>query len=372
LWLIGEAVFSDRRNLLICSPFLYFDIMGQKVPLLFILKNIKRYSVPKEWQGIFFVSSLSLQQDTLFTRSIKKFSYVTACSLEELFLARRLREVQTMVEDYWGLFPSNVSVELVGNRVRINITIDGEVVTYFRSTECELGLLQIFKDLRIEDGLLRHPRRVFGSFVFKKIETSVGTTVLWSQLEKEDVVEFFCDTENDNKYKLSLYKGLIDHKRFYECSDQHVRYAICALDVPNIVAPSKLDPQYYQMMMNEYEFKHGSSHDLIVANLITKISGKIIVPGDGLGRWAKVWAGEGVFTDPFKGESSHLRVEKKTIRETLTEHKESLNNTIILMYCSIFFEEEDWQILRYMLGRGNRVLYIDTRKREEHDFLFSS
>jgi len=175
-------------------------------------------------------------------------------------------------------------------------------------------------------------------------EEGTGEEIMTIQDEQGQEVVLFRETEiPDENYKIE--------------NDVRIRSAMFAIDIPNIVAASKLDPLYYKLMMNEYEFDHGMNHDLIVANVLPYISGDIIVPGDGKGRWAKVWPGVGYFSDPC---TSTEKVVNEDIKTTLTKHQEVKNKTFILMFCSVFMDKDDWLILS-RISKQNKVLVIDTR-----------
>jgi len=138
-----------------------------------------------------------------------------------------------------------------------------------------------------------------------------------------------------------------------------------SIDIPNIVAASKLDPIYYKLMMNDYEFQHGQNHDLIVSHLLPSVKGKIIVPGDGLGRWAKVWKEEGYFSDVVSVPARHSAVKTESILDTLKKNSTEVQGTVILMFCSVFMGDEEWTILEKMLKGGIKLIVIDTR---DHSF----
>jgi len=120
----------------------------------------------------------------------------------------------------------------------------------------------------------------------------------------------------------------------------------------------KTDPEAYALAMNEYEFDNGQNHQDLVDSVISQVEGPIVVPADGIGRWARVWSGVGLFSDRIKIKTTHWRVKQESIRETLLRLSEFKGCTLILMFCQVFMKEEHEIVTKYLQG-GGRLLYFD-------------
>jgi hypothetical protein len=278
----------------------------------------------------------------------------------DLYLQRRKVELEQVLVDYWGVMPKNIVLQVTETLTKLLILGDGvEIVS---STEPEHDWIKIFRDFNLEHGAIVKKSSSMRFLYFKLTETSVGTTVMVAKkwlTDPSSTPYAQIDAVGGNIY---LYEALpaIRYNRFFKTEDEIIRSRLMALNVPNLSSQSKLDPVYYKLMMNEYEFLARDVHDVIVAHLLPKLRGEIIVPADGLGRWAKAWAGVGIFTDPVRTEMTHPRVQQKNLTDTLSLVKSG--QTLILMYCTAFMTQSDWKLIyHYVSTEALKVLVIDTR-----------
>jgi hypothetical protein len=300
-----------------------------------------------------------LLNSAFLKRAYEVFEYKILESKEEKFRTRRYVQLSKMIEDYWGFLPRNLRIVYDVSRPDLDLEIDGSIKTF--SWEPEIEWVNLFRKYRKAGLDIKKPIFQDGVLGFKLLETSVGTTVLGCGLETTAGLELFTEVKKENGEIVKLYKTSEDDKYYEEITDMRIRHCVSALDNPRIVTPSKLDPVYYEMLMNEYEHAFGHIHDKIVANLLPYIEGRVVVPADGLGRWAKFYSGPGFFTDQVKDVRTNSKVVQMTISETLYRERDVSGSTFILMYCAAFFSEDDWKLLT-SISKRNKILMIDTRQ----------
>jgi hypothetical protein len=354
-----EKQARNVRTLLQYAPFIEVQFGNDYVPMAFLLLNYTRYSIPKSMQKLFYAAAAVLQQPGLAKDAYALLSYAKAETLEEKYVRRRTVELLKMISDYWGTLPKNVI--LVTKIYCTELTIGDK--TILGTTEPELQWLDHFRNYELQDNVLFRP--AFGGYYWYRIvRTSVGYDVYWAPSREGETSKNVISATGTNgvQYQLAVADDQVAWRRYKECKDEKIRYAVQAMDISKLSNQTKTDPIYYQLLMNEYEYQVGHIHDLIVANLVIHVDGYLVVPGDGIGRWAKVWAGDGLFSDPNKSDLTHPRVVKLDLKQTLDrvpskEHKP----TIILMYCQVFMTAEDWKVIMQYHYDGVRVIYIDTK-----------
>jgi len=121
---------------------------------------------------------------------------------------------------------------------------------------------------------------------------------------------------------------------------------------------SKKDPDTYLSHMDAYEALVGRKHDNIVRSIAEVLRVPIVVPGDGLGRFSRLW--------PYPCESSdinitpftHSRVKKATLKDVIASDPD---NCLILMYVWYALDDDDKALLHQRASKKRPLLIIDTR-----------
>jgi len=98
-----------------------------------------------------------------------------------------------------------------------------------------------------------------------------------------------------------------------------------------------------------------------VDSIIDQVEGPLVVPADGIGRWARVWGGVGFFTDSVKTKTTHWRVRQEAAVETFKRVKEFEPQvpTLILMFCQIFIKDQEQFVCTLLKEKKIRLVYID-------------
>jgi hypothetical protein len=346
---------STSRELLIMSPFIYVRIDEHYVSLSFVVLNQLRFSIPAAFQEKFFLMSLIAQQPGRIRTALLFATPKPQPSAEDRYREIRRKEIMVMVSEYFNQVITNVCIYPMTDSFIIKIAHREFEI----DIEGEHDLLQIFKNCTCEGGLVSYRDAIPNSFFVKRLTTSTGDKVLLATVlygEEADPL-----ATSPKGVKLYNPNSQLDLRRFDFSDNRDIIDALAVREIKNLNNMSKIDPLYYDLMMDQYEFKHGDSHDLMVAHLIEQISGPIIVPGDGIGRWAKRWRGEGYFSDRVKTMHTCTNVVIETITETLIRASSRPKSTIILMFCEVFMSSEDWTAVRRLVTEGHKLIVIDTR-----------
>lgn len=350
---------SNSRELLIMSPFVFVKVEEHYVSLSFIILNQLRFSIPSSFQEKFFLMSLTGQQPGRLRTALLYATPVAQRSAEDRYRDKRRSEIMVMISEYFEQVVTNVCVFAMTDSLMVKIgSHEFEV-----DIEGEHDLLTIFKRCKCEKGIITYYEEIENSLFIKRMTTSTGDKVLISSVLEGETGDFLATTPNG--VKLFHPTGKLDLRRFDFTKDENILDSLAVRDLKNLNTMSKIDPLYYDLMMDQYEFKYGDSHDLMVAHMIEQITGPIIVPADGTGRWARRWSGEGYFSDIISTENTCTNVVQETITETLERSLSRPRSTIILMFCEVFMGAEDWALVRKLVAEGHKLLVIDTRHPSE-------
>lgn len=339
------------------SPQIEVKVEGERTfifPLSTILMNISRFSIPKEYQKDLFSMSLMLQQQQLLSHVFGRFTKQKS-DKAEAYQKQRQEELQAMVKEYWKEHPQNVNVYVKGDRTVLEI----DERKYESTTEPEIEWVKIFEKYYLESSNIRliQPKR--GHFYYRILKTSTGDILLLRAVQTGELVEGGKTIETSYGEMTMHLEEELDAKTFYENTDEHLGLAMKLLTAPEAAAPSKLDPQYYSQMMDDYEYVHRGTHDKMVENILPQLQGKIIVPGDGRGRWAAKWKGEGDFTDLYVSDATHEKVKQESIASVLHRIQGS-KDTLVLMFVMCFIDEEQRNMLKEYVKQGGKIVIIDT------------
>jgi len=120
----------------------------------------------------------------------------------------------------------------------------------------------------------------------------------------------------------------------------------------------KKDPDTYLYHMDSYEALVGTKHDKIVLSLAEKLKIPVVVPGDGLGRFARLWPYPCESSDINISPFTHVKVKNKSLKEVI---KSDPGNCLILMYVWYALDEEDRELIKVRMELKKPTLIIDTR-----------
>lgn len=157
-------------------------------------------------------------------------------------------------------------------------------------------------------------------------------------------------------YKGRFFSAPVEMWRYQRVFDDRLMTLLGGNGAPMNL--SKKSPDTYSSHMDAYEALVGKKHDAIVLSLAEKLRVPVVVPGDGLGRFSRLW--------PFPCDSSdinispftHSRVKHRSIKDVINSDPD---NCLVLMYVWYVLDLEDKRNLDLRARRGKPTLIIDTR-----------